>query len=201
MAAFQVVAYDQGNGAYGSAPVGTVALGRPYRGCRLEWRLCRVGSPRGLPISTAVIVRPATHFTPRASALGTLDAEEIERSLAQEQILLIDARGADRFAGENEKIDPVAGHIPGAPQRTLRGQILTRRDAFCRRSVLRSRWQAVLGARPTSELCVDVRLGSDPLATTSLALESRACPARACIRALGANGFAILRIPSSRGPI
>lgn len=41
-----------------------------------------------------------------------VDADGIEHYLDRHQV--IDARPADRFRGENEVIDPVAGHIPGA---------------------------------------------------------------------------------------
>ena len=48
-------------------------------------------------------------FVPRAGGRRLLDADG-----AASHPLLLDARPADRYRGENETIDPVAGHIPGA---------------------------------------------------------------------------------------
>lgn len=51
-------------------------------------------------------------FTARPAHEGLLSADDVADRT--EGTVLLDARPADRFRGENETVDPVAGHIPGA---------------------------------------------------------------------------------------
>jgi thiosulfate/3-mercaptopyruvate sulfurtransferase len=61
---------------------------------------------------------------------------------------LVDARASDRYRGENETLDPVAGHIPGALNRPFRDN-LGADGSFKPADQLRLEFQALLGeARP-----------------------------------------------------
>ena len=139
----QVVAYDQGNGA-------TAA--------RLWWLLRLLGhgavavldgglatwEAAGLPLEDTVTAPAPRRFT-RAPALGTaVTTAELVAGLASGTLTLVDARSAERFAGRNETLDTVAGHLPGARNHPF----LSNLDAagrFLSCEELRRRWDATLG--------------------------------------------------------
>lgn len=66
----------------------------------------------GLPTETGEVQveRGDIVLTPGGRRL--LDADGLEHYLDRHQV--VDSRPADRFRGDNETVDPVAGHIPGA---------------------------------------------------------------------------------------
>ena len=54
-------------------------------------------------------------YPTRTPAMPTVDAAALQQQLGL--VLLLDARAPERFRGDTEALDPVAGHIPGASNR------------------------------------------------------------------------------------
>ncbi len=69
----------------------------------------------GKPIESGVASAPPRRtFVPHPRTDDLIDTEELRHKLDARRVLLLDARGPDRWRGENEPVDPKAGHIPGA---------------------------------------------------------------------------------------
>ncbi len=75
------------------------------------------GLPRwkraGLPITKDTPAVTPTQFVERVNNLLLADVAEVERAQAN-GYLVLDARAEERFTGEVEPLDRVAGHVPGA---------------------------------------------------------------------------------------
>jgi len=77
----------------------------------------------GQPLSTEVPAKARGALTVRAPFVPTVTVREVMDNLESGQRIVIDARAADRFRGENETIDPVGGHIPGAKNRFFKDNL------------------------------------------------------------------------------
>jgi thiosulfate/3-mercaptopyruvate sulfurtransferase len=54
------------------------------------------------------------NFVPRPRRDDVVDADELLSRLGERGLAIVDARAPERYRGETETLDPVAGHIPGS---------------------------------------------------------------------------------------
>lgn len=112
----QIVAYDDSGGIYAA---------------RLWWMMRWVGHQsisvldggytkwlaEGRPTTDRRPMFQATLYQGKADDSMRVDLAAVEANIATSRFQLLDARGANRYAGQDETMDPVAGHIPGALNR------------------------------------------------------------------------------------
>jgi thiosulfate/3-mercaptopyruvate sulfurtransferase len=139
----QVVAYDAHGGMFAA---------------RLWWLLRWVGhgaaavldggmaawQAQGLALTTDVDTRARGAIAARAPLVSTVSAGEVLANIGGGQRVVVDARSADRYRGENETIDPVGGHIPGARNRFFKDN-LNAEGRFKDAAQLKAEWAQVLG--------------------------------------------------------
>jgi thiosulfate/3-mercaptopyruvate sulfurtransferase len=157
----RVVAYDDGPGAAAA---------------RLWWLLRDYGHDdvllldggltawvaAGRPVSTEPVLAEPGDWHGRPGHLPVIEADEVPGVAADG--VLIDVRAAERFRGEHEPIDPVAGRIPGA----VNAPLTENTDAgarFLPDEQLRARF-AALGVR--DDVAVAAYCGSGVTATQTL---------------------------------
>ncbi len=79
------------------------------------------------------------------------DAHQVQANLDTSAYLLIDARAAERYRGDIEPLDPVAGHIPGAANRPCQTN-LDANGRFKPAHCLRDEFLALIGDRPATSV-------------------------------------------------
>lgn len=146
----QVVAYDNAGGMYAA---------------RLWWMLRWVGHravavlnggfaawrDAALPISTDPPLQTPEGTLSLRDGAAYIDVTQLLASLGNNQLRIVDARAPDRFRGENETLDPVGGHIPGAVNRFFRDN-LAADGRFKDAAQLATEWQAVLGEHAPEQI-------------------------------------------------
>jgi thiosulfate/3-mercaptopyruvate sulfurtransferase len=119
----QVVAYDAHGGMFAA---------------RLWWMLRWIGHEAvavldgGVPawqaagqplVMEASPPRPRGRIAPHDTLVTTVDVNDVLHDVEHGGRTIVDARAPDRFRGENETIDPVGGHIPGAKNRFFKDNL------------------------------------------------------------------------------
>ncbi|CAG7856646.1 thiosulfate/3-mercaptopyruvate sulfurtransferase [biofilm metagenome] len=146
----QVVVYDDANGAFAG---------------RLWWLMRYLGHEQvavldgGLkhwqrlayPLTTTLPTIKPCDFRAYINQNSVLSAIEVQNNLAQKQLCLVDARTPERYRGEQEPIDPVAGHIPGAFNRPFQLN-LHEEGLFSSADKLRNQFSQLIGTKSPDQV-------------------------------------------------
>ncbi|WP_028310267.1 sulfurtransferase [Derxia gummosa] len=103
-------------------------------------------------VEKTVVKRPPAPFTLRPALEQLVDAQAVLANIDSAACTVLDARAPDRFRGENEKTDPVAGHIPGARNGFFKDN-LDADGRFRPAAALRERFEALAGGKPVIHQC------------------------------------------------
>lgn len=148
----QVVAYDQDAGSFAS---------------RLWWMLRYMGhdaaavldggfakwTREGRPTRPGVEQRAAAAFTGKPRPEMRLTANQVHAKLHDPSLLLVDARGPERFEGRSEPLDRVAGHIPGARNHFYKWN-LAEDATMLPPDTLREKLESVIGDTPPNQVAM-----------------------------------------------
>lgn len=144
----QVIAYDDGDGAYASRLWFLLRMLGHEKVAVLDGGWQRWVSV-GLPVSTAPGEPLASRYAGEFDASRLYGADQVEAHLAGGG-MLVDARAPARFRGDEEPLDRIAGHVPGAINRPFAQNMKDGR--FKSPMELAAEFRALLAGRDASEV-------------------------------------------------
>lgn len=146
----QIVAYDAQGGQF-AARLWWVArwLGHP-RMALLDGGWSAWVAKTGLS-STSEPDLIRGNFTAREALVPLATVDQVQRTLRASSHMLLDARTPERYRGEKEPIDPVAGHVPGARNRAWQSN-LNPDQTFKSASGLRSEFEQLMQGLPAPQI-------------------------------------------------
>jgi thiosulfate/3-mercaptopyruvate sulfurtransferase len=147
----QVVVYDAADGALAAARVWFMLKAWGHeRVAVLDGGWGRWNA-LGFPVDDAIVAPVPSHYAGRFDRSRLLDSDAVQRHLDAGGVL-VDARAPERFRGDVEPLDRVAGHVPGAVNRPF--ALNVEGGIFRPRDVLAREFAALLGDAPPEAVAV-----------------------------------------------
>ncbi|MGV3587842.1 MAG: sulfurtransferase [Adhaeribacter sp.] len=149
-----VVVYDDKNGANAAARFWWMLRAMGHSQVQVLNGGYQAALAAGFPAkSGAEVPVPASPYPQTGWQLPTVDIEEIERIRQDTNFMVIDVREADRYRGEREPIDLIAGHIPGAVNIPFASN-LNQQGFFLSPEELKAKYTAALENRKPENVAV-----------------------------------------------
>jgi thiosulfate/3-mercaptopyruvate sulfurtransferase len=149
----QVVVYDDLGGALAAVRVWWMLRWLGYENVAVLDGGWQHWLKNNLPVQAGAEQRSARPFPAKPRPGLVVSTANVNTLRSDPAWRLLDARGADRYRGENETIDPVAGHIPGAVSAPYTGN-LNPDGTFRSRQQLRDRYLRLTSATPAERVVV-----------------------------------------------
>jgi thiosulfate/3-mercaptopyruvate sulfurtransferase len=143
----RVVAYDSAGGALAASRLWWILRWLGHEAAAVLDGGWQGWQREGLPITSGIEKRPNQKFLPAPMKEMIAYSEQVQAVMSGDSQKLVDARTPDRFRGENEVIDPVAGHIPGALNMPYT-ENLDSEGRFLSPEEIRRRYKRLLGDFP-----------------------------------------------------
>ncbi|HEY9628402.1 MAG TPA: sulfurtransferase [Coleofasciculaceae cyanobacterium] len=102
------------------------------------------------PVTNKIPVAQPQTFIPQIQSDWVVDIEAVKSRKDVPGVALVDSREAERYRGEREPIDPIAGHIPGAVNYPWQ-EVTDAQGYLHPLAQQQQRWSAL---RPTAEILV-----------------------------------------------
>jgi thiosulfate/3-mercaptopyruvate sulfurtransferase len=119
----QVITYDAGAGFMAAARLWWLLKWAGHDQVAVLDGGKKVWAENGFPLESGTVTPVAQPFVAHYNDALLATADDVLKATREPGSCVIDSRTADRYAGQNETIDPVAGHIPEAISRPFNANI------------------------------------------------------------------------------